>query len=51
MEVVPVSTSYLPPALLWPLILTVTALAAAYYYIETSRIVRLGNKLPGTYFF
>ncbi|KAJ8667691.1 hypothetical protein QAD02_009354 [Eretmocerus hayati] len=47
MEAVSMSSYYLPTTLFWPLVLTVTALAAAYYYMETSRIVRMGNKLPG----
>ncbi|NP_001165993.1 cytochrome P450 4G44 [Nasonia vitripennis] len=47
MDAVPMSTSYLPATLFWPLVLIAAALAAVHYYIETSRIVRLGNKLPG----
>ncbi|OXU28285.1 hypothetical protein TSAR_003383 [Trichomalopsis sarcophagae] len=47
MDAVPMSTSYLPTTLFWPLVLIAAALAAVHYYIETSRIVRLGNKLPG----
>ncbi|XP_014208573.1 cytochrome P450 4g15-like [Copidosoma floridanum] len=47
MDAVPMTTSYLPMAIFWPLVLIAAALAATYYYIETSRIVKYGNKLPG----
>ena len=47
MDAVPMTNNYLPTALFYPLLIIVTALVAAYYYIETSRVVKLGNKLPG----
>jgi hypothetical protein len=51
METVPVSTSeYLSPVFFWPLVTIATILLVVYYYIETSRIVKMGNKLPGKSF-
>ncbi|XP_058800839.1 cytochrome P450 4g15-like [Phymastichus coffea] len=47
MEAVPMNSSYLPTAIFWPLVIVVGALTALYYYMETSRMVKMGNKLPG----
>ncbi|XP_011501501.1 PREDICTED: cytochrome P450 4g15-like [Ceratosolen solmsi marchali] len=48
MEAVPINTfGYLSPVVFWSLITIATVLAVAHYFIETSRIVKMGNKLPG----
>ncbi|XP_033216126.1 cytochrome P450 4g15-like [Belonocnema kinseyi] len=47
MEAIPMTNTFFPTAIFYPLLILVTVLTAVYYYIETSRIVRLGNKLPG----
>ncbi|KAL7307172.1 hypothetical protein TKK_0000896 [Trichogramma kaykai] len=47
MDAVPITSSYFPSSLFWPLLIVVGALTAIHYYMENLRIVRLGNKLPG----
>ncbi|XP_076243827.1 cytochrome P450 4g15-like [Calliopsis andreniformis] len=47
MEAVGVISAYWQTALTYSLIFITTILLAAYIYIEQSRIVRMGNKLPG----
>ncbi|KAK2585109.1 hypothetical protein KPH14_008620 [Odynerus spinipes] len=47
MEAVPIASSFLPSMGFYPLILLAVILAATYFYIETSRLMRYGKKLPG----
>ncbi|XP_012279963.1 cytochrome P450 4g15 [Orussus abietinus] len=47
MEVIPMVSSYIPTAVFYLLLSLCIALCTVYYYIETSRIVRMGQKIPG----
>ncbi|XP_012228846.1 cytochrome P450 4g15 [Linepithema humile] len=47
MDVVPETTSYLSTIIFSLLTVLVVTLLAAYYYIDTSRTIRLAKKLPG----
>lgn len=49
MDVDPVTTSYLSIVTYSLLATFLTLLIAGYYYIETSRTIRLIKKLPGMY--
>lgn len=46
MDTIPVTTSYLPTIAYSLLAVFITALIALYYYVETSRVVRLAKRLP-----
>ncbi|XP_076636959.1 cytochrome P450 4g15-like [Colletes latitarsis] len=47
MEAILLSQSYCQTPVFYLLVAITTTLVAIYFYIETSRIVRLGNKIPG----
>ncbi|XP_043483196.1 cytochrome P450 4g15-like [Leptopilina heterotoma] len=47
MEAVPMESSFFSSPLLYPLLTIVTVLFALYYYTESTRLVKLGKKLPG----
>jgi len=49
MDAIPVTTSYLPTIAYSLLAVFITALIALYYYVETSRVVRLAKRLPSMY--
>ncbi|XP_046820407.1 cytochrome P450 4g15-like [Vespa crabro] len=47
MERVPIISSFLSTTGFYPLVILTIILATIYYYMETSRLVRYGRKLPG----
>lgn len=51
MEAVPITSSFLSTTGFYPLMILTVILATIYYYMETSRLVRYGKKLPGNILF
>nr|KAF7429328.1 hypothetical protein H0235_005726 [Vespula pensylvanica] len=47
MEVVPVASSFLSILGFYPLVTVIVVLTIIYHYMETSRLVKYGRKLPG----
>ncbi|KAI4503858.1 hypothetical protein M0802_001261 [Mischocyttarus mexicanus] len=47
MEAVPITSSYFSITAFYPLLILTAILAVTYFYMESSRIVRYGRKLPG----